>query len=74
MAVLQLMAAHALLLKALGFWRMKFNAHGPAGRFCAGTAGYCVLAQSEVTTNQMEAGETLAFDSVFGLGERMSQK
>lgn len=60
--------------EGVGLLEDEFNAHGPAGGFCAGTAGYCLLAQSEVTTNQMEAGETLAFDSVFGLGERMSQK
>lgn len=42
------------------------NVLGPAGRFCAGTAGCFLLAQNEVTTNQAEAGETLALALVFG--------
>lgn len=43
-----------------------FNALGPAGRFCAGTAAYFLLAQNEVTTNQAEAGETLLLALVLG--------
>lgn len=52
--------------EGIGLLEDGFNAHGPTGRFCAGTAGYFLLAQSEVTTNQVEAGETLALASAFG--------
>lgn len=52
--------------EGVGLLEDGFNALGPAGRFCAGTAGYFLLAQNEVTTNQAEAGETLAVALVFG--------
>lgn len=52
--------------EGVGLLEDGFNALGPAGRFCAGTAGYFLLAQNEMTTNRAEAGETLAVVSVFG--------
>lgn len=52
--------------EGVGLLEDGFNALGPEGGFCAGTAGYFLLAQNEVTTNQAEAGETLAVALVFG--------
>lgn len=52
--------------EGVGLLEDGFNALGPAGGCCAGAAGYFLLAQNEVTTNQAEAGETLAVASVFG--------
>lgn len=52
--------------QGIGLLEDGINALGPAGRFCAGNAGYFLLAQNEVTTNQAEAGETLALALVFG--------
>lgn len=66
MAVLRFMAAHALLLKALGFGRMDLMPMDQQVDFVWGLLVIFVLAQSEVTTNQVEAGETLALASVFG--------
>lgn len=52
--------------EGVGLLEDGFNALGPAGGCCAGAAGYFLLAQNEATTNQAEAGETLAVASVFG--------
>lgn len=52
--------------QGVGLLEDGFHALEPAGRFCTGTAGCFLLAQNEVTTNQAEAGVTLALGSLLG--------
>lgn len=58
--------------EGVGLLEGGFNVLGPAGGFCAGTAGYFLLAQNEVTTNQTEAREALAI-GVWVRGENESE-